>query len=158
MSLESENRLATPLKVPPPTRTFAINPLNYQASAAGEAVPWTAPRGRRGAWIDLGCWRWGPGTVANSSVSTPPLSDSHTAHFCVPTAQRTPARADGYRWLLGVAAPLSRPEYLSHRYCAPARRRAKVVCRFPHEEWVAPSQALFREDQHGRESFLFVQG
>ena len=54
-------------------------------------MPWTAPRGRRGAWIDLGCWRWGPGTVANSSVSTPLLSDSHTAHFCVPTAQRTPA-------------------------------------------------------------------
>ena len=39
MSLESESRLATPLKVPPPTRTFAINPLNYQAPATGEAVP-----------------------------------------------------------------------------------------------------------------------
>ena len=112
--------MATPLKVPPPTRTFAINPLNYQASSAGGAVPWTAPRVRRGAWIDLGCWRWDPGTVASSFVSTRPLSGSRTDHFCVPTAQRTQARADGYRWLLGVAMPLPRRVYLGHRYTAPA--------------------------------------
>jgi len=130
MSLESENRLATPPKVPPPTRTFAINPLNYQASSAGGAVPWTAPRGRRGAWIDLGCWRWDPGTVASSSVSTRPLFGSRTDNFCVPTAQRTQARADGYRWLLGVAMPLPRRVYLGHRYTAPAQLRASVVAGF----------------------------
>jgi len=103
MSLESKNRLVAPLKVPPPTRTFAINPLNYQASAAGEAVPWAAPRGRGGAWIGLGCWRCGPGTVVNSFVSTPPLSDSHTAHFCVPTAALYRASRGGYCELLGDA-------------------------------------------------------
>ena len=157
MLLEPENRLATPLKVPPPTRTFAINPLNYQASAAGEAVPWAAPRGRGGAWIGLGCWRCGPGTVVNSFVSTPPLSDSHTAHFCVPTAQRTPARADGYRWLLGVATPLSRPEYHSHMYHAPAQPRASLPCSPPHLSSLPLSFACLREDQQGRESFLFVQ-
>ena len=106
MLLESGNRLATTLKVPPATRTFAINPLNYQASAAGEAVPWTAPRGRGGAWIDLGCWRRGPGTVSNSSVSIPPLElfDSRTAHFSVPTTALYRANRGGYCELLGAAA------------------------------------------------------
>ena len=157
MLLESDNRLATPLNVPPPTQTFAINPLNYQASSAGEAVPWTVPRGRRGAWIDLGRWKWGPGTVVNSSVCTPPLSDSHIVRFCVPTAQRTPARADGYIWPLGVAAPLSRPEYPRHRYHAPTEPRASLPCSPPCLSSLSLSFACFREDQRGRESFLFVQ-
>ena len=128
MSLESENRVVTPLEVPLPTRTFAMNPLSYQASSAGEAVPWTAPRGRRDAWVDLGCWRWDQDTVVNSSVCTPPLSDSRTADFCVPTAERTPTRVDAYRWLLGVATPLSRPEHPRHRYHALAQPRASLLC------------------------------
>ena len=66
--------------------------------------------------------------------SASPSPNGRTDHLCVPTAQRTPTRAGGYRWRLGAAAPLPRPEYLSHRYCAPAKHRANVVCRFSHEE------------------------
>ena len=104
MSLESESRLATPLKVPPPTRTFvAIIPLNYQASSAGGSSAMdSAARSRRGgAWIDLGRWRWGPGTVSNSSVSTPLHFDSRTAHFCVPTVLSTVSGES--RWLRRAA-------------------------------------------------------
>ena len=93
MLLETHNQLAQPLKHAAPT-----------ASSAAEAVPWTAPRSREGAWIDLGCWRWDPGTVFNSSVSTPLLFDRRTAHFYVPTLALYRASRGGYCELLGAAA------------------------------------------------------
>ena len=138
MSLEPENRLATPLKVPPPTRTFAINPLNYQASAAVAAVPWAAPRGRESCWVDLGRCKCDSGTVANSPISCWPLCDGRVDWFRAPTAALAQASRGGQSGLLGGAASLLRPGYPSLRYSAPAQPRASFVCRFPYHNPAPP--------------------
>ena len=151
MSLESENRLAAPLKVPPPTRTFAINPLNYQASSAGEAVPWTAPRGRESCWVDLGCCKCDSGTVANSPISCRSLCDGRVDWFRVPTAAPAQASRGGQSGLLGGAASLLRPGYHSHRYTAPPQHRESFVRRFLHHISPPPPHAPFRALRLGRE-------
>ena len=121
-----------------PRRLFVIKHRNYQASSAGEAVPWTAPRGRGGAWIDLGCWRWDPGTVVNSPISCSSLCDGRVDWFRVPTAAPAQASRGGQSGLLGAAASLLWPGCLSYKHCAPAGRRASFVCRF------LPTQPLSR--------------
>ena len=141
-----------------PRRLFRIKPSNYQASSAGEAVPWTAPRGRWGAWIDLGCWRWDPGTVVNSPISCRSLCDGRVEWFRVPTAAPAQASRGGQSGLLGAAASLLRPGCLSYKHCAPAGRRASSVCRFLHHISPPPTHAPFRALRLGRESFLFVPG
>ena len=157
MLLETYKRLVQPLKHAA-RRLFVIKHRNYQAPSAGEAVPWTAPRGRRGAWIDLGCWRWDPGMVDDTSVSARPLSDSPTDCFRVPTAQRSHGSSGDCGGLSGCTGPLLQLVYHSHRYCAPSKRRTNFVCRFPHEEWIAPSYAQFGGLRVRSESILFGQG
>ena len=76
MSLESENRLATPLKVPPPTRTFTINPLNYQAPSAGKQCP---GQRREVAETPGLTWAVGDGTQVRLSTALSAVAPSATA-------------------------------------------------------------------------------
>ena len=73
--------------MPLPTQTFAINPLNYQASAAGARNLSSAlDSAARLTWV-VGDKVQVLGMIADSSVSARSLSDSGTDHFRLPAAQ-----------------------------------------------------------------------
>jgi len=118
---------------PPDTVFHCVSGRKIDVGRARAAV-WQRPADRWRDKIDFAR----SGRVSNMAPEGLLRSSPRTAaprdYFSAPRAQRTHGASGDCNGLSDCVWPLLRPGYLSHRYCALARRRASLVCRSPDED------------------------